>query len=44
MAATIFFGIIQGFVSLGVLSNYTFTLEEKYPPLWDFFRQSVRQT
>jgi TetR/AcrR family transcriptional regulator len=41
MAATIFFGIIQGFVSLWALSNYTFTLEEKYPPLWAFFRQSI---
>jgi hypothetical protein len=43
MAATVFFGIIQGFVSLWALSNYTLTLEEKYPPLWAFFRQSIQQ-
>jgi AcrR family transcriptional regulator len=42
MAATTFFGTIQGFVSLWALSNYTFTLEEKYPGLWDFFRQSIQ--
>ncbi len=43
MAATTFFGIIQGLVSLWALSNYTFTLEEKYPGLWNFFRQSIQQ-
>jgi AcrR family transcriptional regulator len=43
MAATTFFGIIQGLVSLWALSNYTFTLEEKYPGLWIFFRQSIQQ-
>jgi AcrR family transcriptional regulator len=42
MAATTFFGIIQGLVSLWALSNYTFTLEEKSPGLWDFFRQSIQ--
>jgi AcrR family transcriptional regulator len=43
MAATIFFGIIQGLVSLWALSNYNFTLEEKYFGLWDFFRRSIMQ-
>ena len=43
MAATIFFGIIQGLVSLWALSNYNFILEEKYFGLWDFFRQSITQ-
>jgi AcrR family transcriptional regulator len=43
MAATIFFGIIQGLVSLWALSNYNFTLEEKYFGLWDFFRRSIKQ-
>jgi AcrR family transcriptional regulator len=42
MTATTFFGIIQGLVSLWALSNYTFTLEEKSPGLWDFFRQSIQ--
>lgn len=43
MGATIFFGIIQGLVSLWALSNYNFTLEEKYFGLWDFFRRSIKQ-
>jgi AcrR family transcriptional regulator len=42
MASTTFLGIIQSLVSLWALSNYTFTLEEKYPGLWDFFRQSIQ--
>ena len=40
--ATSFFGIIQGLVSLWALSNYTFSLEGKYPGLWAFFRQSIQ--
>jgi len=43
MTATTFLGIIQGLVSLWALSNYTFTLEEKSPGLWNFFRQSIQQ-
>ena len=43
MTATTFFGIIQGLVSLWALSNYTFTLEEKSPGLWSFFRQSIQR-
>jgi len=42
MAATVFLGIIQGLVTLWALSNYHFTLEEKYPGLWNFFRTSVK--
>jgi len=42
MAATVFLGIIQGLVTLWALSNYNFTLEEKYFGLWDFFRKSVK--
>jgi len=42
MTATTFFAIIQGLVSLWALSNYTFTLEEKSPGLWNFFRQSIQ--
>jgi len=42
MTATTFFGVIQGLVSLWALSNYTFTLEEKYPGLWHFFSQSIQ--
>jgi len=43
MTATTFFGVIQGLVSLWALSNYTFTLEEKYPGLWHFFSQSIQR-
>lgn len=42
MAATNFFGVIQGLVSLWALSNYTFSLEEKYLGLWGFFRHSIQ--
>ena len=42
MTATTFFGVIQALVSLWALSNYTFTLEEKYPGLWHFFSQSIQ--
>jgi len=44
MTATTFFGVIQGLVSLWALSNYTFTLEEKYPGLWYFFSQSIQRS
>jgi AcrR family transcriptional regulator len=43
ITATTFFGVIQGLVSLWALSNYTFTLEEKYPGLWHFFSQSIQR-
>jgi AcrR family transcriptional regulator len=43
MTATTFFGVIQALVSLWALSNYTFTLEEKYPGLWHFFSQSIQR-
>lgn len=42
MAATSFFSVIQGLVSLWALSNYNFSLEEKYLGLWNFFRQSIQ--
>jgi len=42
MVAATFFGIIQGLVSLWALSNYSFSLEEKYFGLWDFFRHSIQ--
>ena len=41
IAATMFFSAIQGFVTLWALSNYDFSLEEKYSGLWNFFRQAV---
>jgi AcrR family transcriptional regulator len=44
MTATTFFGVIQALVSLWALSNYTFTLEEKYPGLWYFFSQSIQRS
>jgi len=44
MAATIFFSIIQGLVTIWALSNYSFSLEEKYPVLWKFFRQALKSS
>jgi AcrR family transcriptional regulator len=40
-AATLFFGMVQGLVSIWALSNYSFNLLEKYKPLWQVFRCSV---
>ncbi|KPK90815.1 MAG: hypothetical protein AMJ94_08510 [Deltaproteobacteria bacterium SM23_61] len=42
LAAATFFGIIQGLVSLWALSNYSFSLEEKYFGLLNFFRHSIQ--
>jgi AcrR family transcriptional regulator len=42
IAATVFFSMIQGLVTIWALSDYDFSLEKKYNPLWDFFRESIR--
>ncbi len=40
-AATLFFSMTQGLVSIWVLSSYDFNLEQRYSHLWDIFRQSI---
>jgi len=40
-AATALFGIVQGLANIWALSNYSFDLQEKYSPLWNFFREAV---
>jgi AcrR family transcriptional regulator len=42
MVATSFFAMIQGLVTLWHLSDYQFTLEQRYNSLWDFFREAIR--
>ncbi len=39
--ATLFFGVIQGLVSLWALSNYSFDLEQRYAPVFRFFRNAI---
>lgn len=41
-AAIIFFSMIQGLVSIWYLSDYNFTLEQKYISSWKFFREAIR--
>ena len=40
-AATLFFGMVQGVVSIWTLSNYDFDLEQKALPLWNVFVVAV---
>ncbi len=42
-AATIFFGLIQGMVTIWALSNYGFALEKRYLGFWNFFQQALKQ-
>lgn len=39
--ATLFFGMIQGLVTIWTLSHYNFSLEQKYLPLWNLMREAV---
>lgn len=41
-AAIAFFSMIQGLVSIWYLSDYNFTLEQKYISSWNFFREALR--
>lgn len=41
-AAIAFFSMIQGLVSIWYLSDYNFTLEQKYISSWKFFREAIR--
>lgn len=40
-AAALFFGMIQGVVSIWTLSDYEFDLEQKALPLWNVFRSAI---
>jgi len=42
MAATVFFGMIQGLITRWALSNYEFTLEEKTVFIWNIFREALK--
>ena len=42
MAASIFFSMIQGLVTIWALGNYNFILEQKCISLWNFFREAIR--
>lgn len=39
--ATSFLGITQGLVNVWALGNYDFNLQEKYKPMWNFFREAI---
>ena len=39
--ATSFLGITQGLVNIWALSDYSFDLQEKYRPVWLFFREAI---
>lgn len=41
-ASTLFFGMVQGLVSIWTLSNYYFDLEQKALPLWNVFVAGVK--
>jgi AcrR family transcriptional regulator len=43
IAATTFFSMIQGLVTLWALSNYQFKIEKRYESLWKFFREAIRK-
>lgn len=40
-ASLLFFGAMQGLVNLWALSNYSFDLEQRYAPVFRFFRNSI---
>jgi TetR/AcrR family fatty acid metabolism transcriptional regulator len=43
MVATLFFGTMQGLITVWALSNYNFVLEKKFSPLWDLFQKAIRR-
>ena len=42
-AAKIFFGMIQGLVTIWYLGSYNFTLEEKNESMWNIFYEAVKK-
>jgi AcrR family transcriptional regulator len=43
-AATLFFSMVQGLVNMWALSDFSFSLEEKYELMWRLYRQSIRKS
>jgi AcrR family transcriptional regulator len=43
MVATSFFGTMQGLVTIWAVSNYDFSLEEKFGALWSFFQGAINR-
>lgn len=41
--ATLVFGMVQGLVNLWALSNYSFSLAERFGPLWQNFRRVLEK-
>jgi hypothetical protein len=42
MAATAFFGMLQGVVTIWSLSGFPSTLEMKHQSMWDFFLEAIK--
>jgi AcrR family transcriptional regulator len=42
--AILFFGMIQGLVTIWTLNQYGFSLEQKYVPLWNLMREAIGKT
>ena len=40
-AVMVYFGMIQGLISVWALSDHSFRLDQKYIPMWDFFREAI---
>jgi len=43
MAATMFFGMAQGLVTIWALSDYSFSVEQRYASLWDILCKGIKK-
>ena len=43
MAATMFFGMAQGLVTIWALSDYSFNVEQRYASLWDILCKGIKK-
>jgi len=43
MAATMFFGMTQGLVTIWALSDYSFSVEQRYASLWDVLCKGIKE-
>jgi AcrR family transcriptional regulator len=43
MAATMFFGMTQGLVTIWALSDYSFSVEKRYASLWDALCKGIKK-
>ena len=43
MAATMFFGMTQGLVTIWALSDHSFSVEQRYASLWDVLCKGVQK-